>query len=446
MITALAVTPLEVVKVRQQFAAAASSTSTNGGSNGQPVPNNVTRCPRGCGTFILNTGLGEYLTPKNKCGYFDTATGALKQSTEITNSRGTLRMLRSIFKNEGLPGIYSGLGPTLVMGTYDIDCCYVSTFFQADNYTTIIRVLRMPEKNCLNSFLCVAFGKGVPNTIIYFYSYEELASKLRQHYPTEPTVPAIAGAAARFVASLSTAPLELLRTQQAARVGGGIHNIDQNVGIISEFRAMILSDGVSSLFRGVYPTLMRDVPFSAVYWVGIESMRSFWKSRSWEQHGRSIDESSSSSSSSPPPISAWEQAGQALINGSVSGIIAAALTTPLDVIKTRIQVGTLSSTGSSAVATPAIQPAAAEPVCDHGGALVYRHGTPASSSAVTSGTAASVLSSSSSQSTVQIARTIVKEEGLSGLWRGNTARMMKVAPACAIMISSYDVGKRLLIE
>jgi hypothetical protein len=108
-ITALAVTPLEVVKVRQQHASASTA-------NIHKVPKNAVPCPSGCGTFILNTGLGEYLTPKNKCKYFDTVTGNIKQSKEITYSRGTLRMLRSIFKNEGLAGIYAGLGPTLVMG------------------------------------------------------------------------------------------------------------------------------------------------------------------------------------------------------------------------------------------------------------------------------------------------------------------------------------------
>ena len=157
---------------------------------------------------------------------------------------------------------------------------------------------------------------------------------MRQHYPNEPSIPAIAGASARFVASLSTAPLELLRTQQAARVGtttsGASNSSATNIGITSEFRLMIQEGGISSLFRGVHPTLMRDIPFSAVYWLCIESMRDFWRNRRQQQNNND---------NHTPALSAWEQGGQALINGSVSGIIAAAVTTPLDVIKTRIQVG-----------------------------------------------------------------------------------------------------------
>ncbi|EKD18103.1 hypothetical protein MBM_03875 [Drepanopeziza brunnea f. sp. 'multigermtubi' MB_m1] len=37
---------------------------------------------------------------------------------------------------------------------------------------------------------------------------------------------------------------------------------------------------------------------------------------------------------------------------------------------------------------------------------------------------------------------IFREEGLAGLWRGWIPRTLKIAPSCAIMISCYEVGKR----
>ena len=43
-------------------------------------------------------------------------------------------------------------------------------------------------------------------------------------------------------------------------------------------------------------------------------------------------------------------------------------------------------------------------------------------------------------------RGIYAEEGVAGLWRGNATQMLKMAPACAIMISSYELGKKLLTE
>ena len=41
-----------------------------------------------------------------------------------------------------------------------------------------------------------------------------------------------------------------------------------------------------------------------------------------------------------------------------------------------------------------------------------------------------------------IMRSIVAKEGLQGLFTGLIPRLAKVAPACAIMISSYEAGKR----
>lgn len=47
-------------------------------------------------------------------------------------------------------------------------------------------------------------------------------------------------------------------------------------------------------------------------------------------------------------------------------------------------------------------------------------------------------------STPRVLREILREEGVSGAFRGLTARIFKIAPACAIMIASYESGKRYL--
>lgn len=401
-ITALAVTPLEVVKVRQQSSVAPSKAPVSAPSVAR-LPPNVSPCSRGCGTFVLSTGLGEYLTPRNKCHYFDPTTGDLtSEAKKIAEIRGTFRALRKIYLTEGFGGIYAGLAPTLIM--------------------------------------------GIPNTVMYFYLYEELMTSLQEFQQQSPysangnnnlgLLPAVAGASARFAASLSTAPLELLRTQQAARVGamdpttsaGGA----RGGGMFAEFRTMIQSDGILSLFRGVGPTLMRDVPFSAIYWVCIESMRDFWRQQRGD--GRAIP-------------TAWEQLGQALVNGSVSGMIAAAFTTPLDVIKTRIQVGGTPREIMAEVAASTPEGTLVCNVCDNGGSQAYQvKGGSTGAAGLEGGAMVKVEAIKRPQSAFQIAKEIVETEGIAGLWRGNSARMLKVAPAAAIMISSYEVGKRLLSE
>jgi solute carrier family 25 protein 39/40 len=37
---------------------------------------------------------------------------------------------------------------------------------------------------------------------------------------------------------------------------------------------------------------------------------------------------------------------------------------------------------------------------------------------------------------------IYREQGASGLFKGWAARCLKIAPACAIMISCYELGKK----
>jgi len=394
-ITAFTVTPLEVVKVRQQAAGLThvGSLPLQTPVNASLPPNVASPCLRGCGTFVLNTGLGEYLTSRNKAGFFDPKTGVLKQQNsvaEVSKTGGPLRIIRSIFLNEGLAGLYAGLAPTLVM--------------------------------------------GIPSTVLYFYTYEELAPRLKEFFPSDHPVsgaiPAIAGASARFVASLSTAPLELLRTQQAARSGLGTSvksGGSGGRGMISEFRTMLRNDGPLSLFRGVWPTIMRDVPFSAIYWMCIEKMRDHWRA-----HHSSISSSS--------PVSTTEQTIEALINGSVSGVIAAAFTAPLDVLKTRSQIVIPTIAVAEATSEGSINVMSAA-VCDHGGALAVHHTSLSMghSPACTNGSDMTKASS-----TLQLATSIVEKEGISGFWRGNTARCMKIAPACGIMIATYETGKRLL--
>lgn len=83
---------------------------------------------------------------------------------------------------------------------------------------------------------------------------------------------------------------------------------------------------------------------------------------------------------------------QSFAAGGISGTIAALATTPFDVAKTRKQV--LEHDARLNLSTPALL------------------------------------------------KRIHAQDGLQGLWRGTIPRCLKVAPACAIMISSYELGKR----
>lgn len=46
----------------------------------------------------------------------------------------------------------------------------------------------------------------------------------------------------------------------------------------------------------------------------------------------------------------------------------------------------------------------------------------------------------------RILKNIMVKDGAAGFFRGVTPRVVKVAPACAIMISSYEMGKRFFAD
>ena len=128
-----------------------------------------------------------------------------------------------------------------------------------------------------------------------------------------------------------------------------------------------------------------------------------------------------------PHTFALVQAGQSFINGAVAGMIAAACTTPFDVVKTRRQTAMLFGTDG----------------LGSGNGVVLVNACPTPCSTITT-TSALYTESPKSNSTFVMLKQILHEEGVAGLWRGNTTRMIKVAPACAIMISCYEMGKLLL--
>ncbi|KAF2176345.1 mitochondrial carrier [Zopfia rhizophila CBS 207.26] len=382
VLTSLLVTPLDVVRVRLQSQA---HTPTNSSPQPRPytlpltqfrdLPPNlgISACCRE--VFWINNNApycvaGPTLAPINPS---DAACVAEEAERRTINS--TWDGLRKIAQHEGPRTLWRGLSPTLVM--------------------------------------------AVPANVIYFAGYDWLRtaqqSPFRRTVP-DPYVPLVAGATARVLAAIAVSPIEMFRTRMQAA-----NHTNTAAGHFREtmdgLREMVASQGVRSLWRGLTLTLWRDVPFSAIYWWGYETgrnvltdMRGRTAARSdglqfsmgrGEERIRRRSRSRSCENHTATLVDSF-------IAGATSGAVAALVTTPFDVGKTRQQV--IRHMGDSAK-------------------------DPASSAAK--------IIRPENRSMPRFLWHIFQEQGLPGLFRGWAARCLKVAPACAIMISSYEIGKKM---
>jgi len=117
---------------------------------------------------------------------------------------------------------------------------------------------------------------AVPSVGIYMVLYERIKARLQGGSPghDRPWAPMVAGATARSLATLGTSPLELVRIRLMAQHG------KQSVGSLAVVSAGVRETGWLALWKGIGPSLYRDVPFSAIYWMLAETLRSRFNVRS----------------------------------------------------------------------------------------------------------------------------------------------------------------------
>ncbi|XP_017034768.1 solute carrier family 25 protein Shawn isoform X2 [Drosophila kikkawai] len=320
MVTACFMTPLDVIKTRLQAQQQALLSK---------------KC------FLYCNGLMDHICP---CGPDTPNPAAAKPAPRFS---GTIDAFIKISRTEGIGSLWSGLSPTLI--------------------------------------------SALPSTIIYFVAYEQFKARFTDiHYkylglwnatpttaghgrdiplPIPMLVPLLAGVTARILAVTCVSPVELIRTKmQSQRM--------THAEMFGTIRQVVQSQGVLGLWRGLPPTILRDVPFSGIYWTCYEYLKSSF----------GVVE---------PTF------GFSFAAGAISGSVAATITTPFDVVKTHEQI-------------------------EFGEKFIFSDNPPKQ-----------VATKSVAERLVSIYRL----GGVSAIFAGLGPRLFKVAPACAIMISSFEYGK-----
>lgn len=175
----------------------------------------------------------------------------------------------------------------------------------------------------------------------------------------------LAGGMAGMCQVIFTNPMEIvkIRMQVAGEVGAPSKR--QSIGsIVKEL-------GLFGLYKGVRACLLRDIPFSMIYFPSYAHTKKLFS----DENGHN----------SP---------GSLFLAGFISGVPAAGLVTPADVIKTRLQVR--QKTGET----------------------VYK-------------------------GIIDAVRKINKEEGATAFWKGAGARVMRSSPQFGVTLVSYEILQRM---
>lgn len=158
---------------------------------------------------------------------------------------------------------------------------------------------------------------SAPGAAIFFVSYETSKRLLGPKFTPDTQFGAhmIAAAFAEIVACIVRVPVEVVKQRAQA---------NRNMTSIRALKLTLTQESLLGLYRGYFSTVFREVPFSLVQFPLWELLMEHLANRKGERR----------------KIEFWE----ASLCGAIAGGVSAALTTPLDVAKTRIMLAERNST------------------------------------------------------------------------------------------------------
>jgi len=162
---------------------------------------------------------------------------------------------------------------------------------------------------------------SAPGAALFFVTYDGIKRQLSGSSPTQQAgVHMLAASMGEIAACAVRVPTEVVKQRAQAR------QYPSSLTALTSILASRKTDGYVAMWRGLYRgwgiTVMREVPFTVIQFPLWEGMKRWSVSR---RHG---------SGAGKLEATAYESA----LFGSISGAIAAGLTTPLDVLKTRMML------------------------------------------------------------------------------------------------------------
>jgi len=206
---------------------------------------------------------------------------------------------------------------------------------------------------------------AIPSHAIYFAVYEEVKERLGGNEAGyHPLAHGAAGGVATMAHDAVVTPLDVVKQNMQLS--------DQRIGVLKTIRHIFRVDGARAFYQSYPTTLLLNVPFQAVHFATYETLKTFFSAG--EQH-------------------TFREEGLA---GGCAGALGGFVSTPLDVVKTRIQTQDTLSQGG------------------------VRFGPR------------------------EIIESIWKTEGVKGFMKGASARILYFMPSAAICWTTYETMKKVL--
>ncbi|TKY58154.1 Adenine nucleotide transporter BT1 [Spatholobus suberectus] len=157
-----------------------------------------------------------------------------------------------------------------------------------------------------------------PSKAIELFAYDTVNKNLSAKPGEQPKLPIppslIAGACAGVSSTICTYPLELLKTRLT--IQRGVYD-----GLLDAFLKIVRDEGAAELYRGLTPSLIGVIPYSATNYFAYDTLRKAYRKVFKKEKIGNIE---------------------TLLMGSAAGAISSSATFPLEVARKHMQVGALS--------------------------------------------------------------------------------------------------------
>lgn len=315
---------------------------------------------------------------------------------------------------------------TVDLVVYPLDT--IKTRLQSPNYH---KVYRNGANTAFNPAMFRGVYQGVGSVIIatlpssgaFFTTYEGVKAVLKNHNPTisstpllpTPLIHAIASGTAESVSCAILTPAEVIK-QNAQMVDNSSSDrprVNATLDTMRRFRS-----NPFALWRGYTALLTRNLPFTALQFPLFErikeSIRRYRDERGIRTH------------------TLLESGMITAVSAGSGGCVAAVVTTPVDVVKTRIM---LAAAESAAEDQKSSGKTAKQALVDATGKSVQ-----AAKENLTE-TVKNMTKPPSRSSSMQIAREIVQEHGIKGLFRGGALRGVWTLLGSGLYLGVYESGR-----